>query len=56
MNLATIESHDLQQWSAAAEKATAKVETRLFIDVPPSDPFFSYADDDFLQVRLARYF
>jgi hypothetical protein len=33
-----------------------QVETRLFIDVPPSDPFFSYADDDFLQIRLARYF
>lgn len=33
-----------------------QVETRLFVDVPMSDPFFSYADDDFLQVRLARYF
>ncbi len=32
MNLATIESHDLQQWAAVAEKARLKAETRLFID------------------------
>ena len=32
MNLATIESHDLQQWVAVAEKARLKAETRLFID------------------------
>lgn len=32
MNLANIESHDLQQWVAVAEKARLKAETRLFID------------------------
>jgi len=33
-----------------------QVETRFFVDVPPTDPFYSYGDDDFLQIRLARYF
>jgi len=33
-----------------------QVETRFFVDVPASDPLASFADDDFLQVRLARYF
>ena len=32
MNLANIESHDLQQWAAVAEEAQLKAETRLFID------------------------
>jgi len=32
MNLANIESHDLKQWAAVAEKARLKAETRLFID------------------------
>ena len=33
-----------------------QVETRFFVNVPPTDPFHSYVDDDFLQIRLARYF
>ncbi len=33
-----------------------QVETRFFVNVPPTDPFHSYIDDDFLQIRLARYF
>jgi gamma-glutamyl-gamma-aminobutyraldehyde dehydrogenase len=37
MNLANIESHSLQQWTASAEKAISKVETRLFIDGDYSD-------------------
>ncbi len=32
------------------------VEARFFTNVPQSDPLFSYTDDDFLQLRVARYF
>lgn len=32
------------------------IEGRFFFDVDPADPLFSYEDDDFLQVRVARYF
>lgn len=33
-----------------------QIELRHFVDVPAGDPLFSYSDDDFVQVRLARYF
>jgi hypothetical protein len=32
------------------------VEAYAFGDVPQSDPVYSIADDDYLQIRLARYF
>jgi hypothetical protein len=32
------------------------IEGYAFGDVPQSDPVYSIADDDYLQVRLARYF
>ncbi len=32
------------------------IEGRFFFDVPATDPVFSFEDDDFLQVRVARYF
>tara|TARA_R110000868_G_scaffold146232_2_gene367009 strand:+ start:2347 stop:3570 length:1224 start_codon:yes stop_codon:yes gene_type:complete len=32
------------------------VEAYAFGDVPKSDPVYSVADDDYLQIRLARYF
>lgn len=32
------------------------IEAYAFGDVPQSDPVYSIADDDYLQVRLARYF
>lgn len=32
------------------------LEARFFEDVPPSDPLYSYENDDFIQLRVARYF
>ena len=32
------------------------LEARFFGNVPRSDPVFSYSDDDFIQLRIARYF
>lgn len=32
------------------------VEARLFTGQPASDPYYTLKDDDFLQIRLARYF
>ncbi|MEQ9519136.1 MAG: hypothetical protein RLN89_06820 [Parvibaculum sp.] len=32
------------------------VEARFFENVPTSDPLFSFSNDDFMQVRIARYF
>ncbi len=32
------------------------IEGRSFVDVPPGDPLYSFSDDDFLQIRMARYF
>jgi len=32
------------------------LEARFFEDIPTSDPLYSYENDDFLQLRIARYF
>lgn len=32
------------------------IEARMFTNIPQTDPLFSYSDDDFLQLRVARYF
>lgn len=32
------------------------IEGRFFFEQPVTDPLYSYTDDDFLQLRLARYF
>lgn len=34
----------------------ATLEARFFENVPQSDPLFSFANDDFIQLRVARYF
>jgi len=34
----------------------ATVEARFFENVPRSDPLYSFANDDFIQLRVARYF
>ncbi len=32
------------------------VDTRLFVSVPTNDPLFFYRDDDFVQIKLQRFF
>ncbi|PCJ68409.1 MAG: hypothetical protein COA62_14665 [Rhodobiaceae bacterium] len=34
----------------------ASLEARFFENIPASDPLFSFSNDDFIQLRVARYF
>ena len=32
------------------------LEARMFENVPRTDPLYSFSNDDFMQLRIARYF